>query len=102
MNATQSNLLGIVLGSSVAALLFAVWLARWVLARSRGTAEMQTISDAIQQGCSGMARSEPVPRTMVDSTVASDIVMITPFPWFCSTIELRSVAFDRASVSGLD
>ena len=50
MNATQSNLLGIVLGSSVAALLFAVWLARWVLARSRGTAEMQTISDAIQQG----------------------------------------------------
>src|SRR5512133_1180025 len=50
MNVTQSNLLGIVLGSSIAALLFAVWLARWVLARSRGTPEMQAISDAIQQG----------------------------------------------------
>ena len=50
MNATQSNLLGIVVGVSAFALLFAVWLARWVLARNRGTTEMQTISDAIQQG----------------------------------------------------
>jgi K(+)-stimulated pyrophosphate-energized sodium pump len=50
MNATQSNLLGIVVGISAFALLFAVWLARWVLARDRGTAAMQTISDAIQQG----------------------------------------------------
>ena len=50
MSATQSNLLGIVVGVSAFALLFAVWLARWVLARDRGTKEMQTISDAIQQG----------------------------------------------------
>ena len=50
MNATQSNLLGIVVGACAFALLFAVWLARWVLARNRGTPEMQTISDAIQQG----------------------------------------------------
>jgi K(+)-stimulated pyrophosphate-energized sodium pump len=50
MNVTQSNLLGIVLGASAAALLFAVWLARWVLAQSRGTTEMQAISNAIQQG----------------------------------------------------
>jgi K(+)-stimulated pyrophosphate-energized sodium pump len=42
--------LWIVLGCSVFALLFAIWLARWVLARSRGTADMQKISDAIQQG----------------------------------------------------
>ena len=50
MNATQSNLLGIVVGISAFALLFAVWLARWVMARDRGTPAMQTISDAIQQG----------------------------------------------------
>ena len=50
MNATQSNLLGIVVGVSAFALLFAVWLARGVLARDRGTREMQVISDAIQQG----------------------------------------------------
>ena len=50
MNASQSTLLFIVLGSSVAALLFAVGLARWVLARDRGTKEMQVISNAIQEG----------------------------------------------------
>jgi K(+)-stimulated pyrophosphate-energized sodium pump len=50
MNPSQSTLLSIVLGASVAALLFAILLARWVLARSRGTREMQVISDAIQQG----------------------------------------------------
>jgi K(+)-stimulated pyrophosphate-energized sodium pump len=43
-------LLWIVLGCSAFALLFAIWLARWVLARSRGTPDMQKISDAIQQG----------------------------------------------------
>jgi K(+)-stimulated pyrophosphate-energized sodium pump len=50
MNASQSTLLLIVLGSSVAALLFAVGLARWVLARDRGSKEMQVISNAIQEG----------------------------------------------------
>ena len=50
MNSTQSTLLFIVLGSSVAALLFAVGLARWVLARDRGSKEMQVISNAIQEG----------------------------------------------------
>ena len=50
MTSSQSTLLWIVLGCSVFALLFAVWLARWVLARGRGTPEMQRISDAIQQG----------------------------------------------------
>jgi len=50
MNVSQSSLLWIILGCSVFALLFAIWLARWVLARSRGTADMQKISDAIQQG----------------------------------------------------
>jgi K(+)-stimulated pyrophosphate-energized sodium pump len=50
MTVTQSSLLWIVLGCSVFALLFAIWLARWVLARGRGNADMQRISDAIQQG----------------------------------------------------
>ena len=47
MTSSQSNLLWIVLGCSVFALLFATWLARWVLARGRGTPEMQRISDAM-------------------------------------------------------
>jgi K(+)-stimulated pyrophosphate-energized sodium pump len=50
MNSSQSALLLIVLGASVGALVFAVGLARWVLARDRGTRDMQVISDAIQQG----------------------------------------------------
>ena len=50
MNSSQSTLLLIVMGVSVGALLFAVGLARWVLGLSRGTREMQVISDAIQEG----------------------------------------------------
>ncbi len=50
MTVSQSLLLWIVLGCSAIALLFAAWLARWVLARSRGNADMQKISDAIQEG----------------------------------------------------
>lgn len=48
--ASQSSLLWIILGVSVFALVFAIWLARWVLGQSRGNADMQKISDAIQQG----------------------------------------------------
>ena len=47
---TQSLLLAIIVGLAVVALVFALGLSRWVLARSRGKAEMQRISDAIQQG----------------------------------------------------
>src|SRR5471032_1793551 len=50
MTQTQSSLLYVVIGASALALVFAVFLARWVLARSRGTPEMQKISNAIQQG----------------------------------------------------
>ena len=50
MTVSQSSLLWIVLGCSAFALLFAIWLSRWVLSRGRGNAEMQKISDAIQQG----------------------------------------------------
>src|SRR5215213_6246406 len=50
MTQTQSSLLTLVIGASAVALLFAVFLARWVLARPRGTPEMQKISNAIQQG----------------------------------------------------
>ena len=50
MEPSQSRLLLVVIGASGLALLFAIFLARWVLARARGTAEMQRISDAIQQG----------------------------------------------------
>jgi K(+)-stimulated pyrophosphate-energized sodium pump len=50
MNASQSTLLGIIIGGSVIALLFAGFLARWVLAKSTGTDKMRAISDAIQEG----------------------------------------------------
>ena len=50
MSVSQTTLLWIILGGSVFTLLFALWLARWVLARDRGDAAMQRISDAIQQG----------------------------------------------------
>ncbi|MBX9929830.1 MAG: sodium-translocating pyrophosphatase [Gemmatimonadaceae bacterium] len=58
MIASQSSLLTLVLGLSVAALLFAVWLARWVLARSTGTPEMRKISDAIQEGAEAYLRRQ--------------------------------------------
>jgi len=50
MTHSQSSLLTLVIAASAVALVFAVFLARWVLARSRGTPEMQKISNAIQQG----------------------------------------------------
>src|SRR5258705_2696456 len=50
MTQTQSKLIYVVIGASALALVFAIFLARWVLSRSRGTPEMQKISNAIQQG----------------------------------------------------
>jgi len=50
MDSSQSSLLWLVIGISGAGLLFAVFLARQVLARDRGTAAMQRISNAIQEG----------------------------------------------------
>jgi K(+)-stimulated pyrophosphate-energized sodium pump len=50
MGPSQSSLLGIILGASAFALIFAVWLARWVLARGTGTDAMRAISNAIQEG----------------------------------------------------
>jgi K(+)-stimulated pyrophosphate-energized sodium pump len=47
---TQSTLITIILGASIGALVFAVGLARWVLARPTGTPDMRRISDAIQEG----------------------------------------------------
>jgi K(+)-stimulated pyrophosphate-energized sodium pump len=50
MDSSQASLLWLVLAVSGAGLLFAVLLSRWVLARDRGTAAMQRISNAIQEG----------------------------------------------------
>ena len=50
MNASQSTLLGIIIGGSVIALVFAGFLGRWVLAQGTGTDKMRAISDAIQEG----------------------------------------------------
>jgi len=58
MNASQSTLLGIIIGGSVIALVFAGFLARWVLARSTGTDAMRAISDAIQEGAEAYLRRQ--------------------------------------------
>jgi K(+)-stimulated pyrophosphate-energized sodium pump len=50
MGPSQSTLLGIIIGASAFALIFAVWLARWVLARDTGSEAMRSISNAIQEG----------------------------------------------------
>ena len=81
MTQTQSSLLTVVIGASVLALIFAVFLARWVLARGRGTPEMQKISDAIQQGAEaylarqyktiGMLSSARAPRRVGRWTTAA-------------------------------
>ncbi|MES2523433.1 MAG: sodium-translocating pyrophosphatase [Gemmatimonadota bacterium] len=55
---TQSLLLSIVLGGCAFALVFAVFLARWVLARDRGTPAMQKISNAIQVGAEAYLRRQ--------------------------------------------
>ena len=55
---TQSLLLSIIIGGSVLALIFAVFLARWVLSRDRGTPEMQKISNAIQIGAEAYLRRQ--------------------------------------------
>src|ERR1019366_10696082 len=47
---SQSTLITVILSASIGALVFAVGLARWVLARPAGTPEMRKISDAIQEG----------------------------------------------------
>ena len=53
-----STLLVIVLGGSAGALIFAVGLSRWVLARGTGTPEMRVISDAIQEGAEAYLRRQ--------------------------------------------
>jgi K(+)-stimulated pyrophosphate-energized sodium pump len=50
MPPSQSLLLALIIGISILTLAFALLLARWVMARPRGTPEMRRISDAIQQG----------------------------------------------------
>src|SRR5437773_4611952 len=51
-------LLGLVLGFSVFALAVAVGLARWVLRQDNGTAELRTVSDAIQEGAQAFLRRQ--------------------------------------------
>jgi K(+)-stimulated pyrophosphate-energized sodium pump len=48
----------LVLVISIAGLLFAIFLARWVLSKDRGTSAMQEISGAIQQGAEAFLRRQ--------------------------------------------
>ena len=56
--AARANLAPIVLGGSAGALIFAVGLSRWVMARDTGTPEMRKISDAIQEGAEAYLRRQ--------------------------------------------
>ena len=49
MNSLNS-LMYIVLGCTLAGLIFAAWLVRWVMAKDTGTPAMRKISDAIKDG----------------------------------------------------
>jgi K(+)-stimulated pyrophosphate-energized sodium pump len=73
MQPTQSLLLAIIVGLSVVALLYALGLSRWVLARSRGKVEMQRISDAIQQGAEAYLARQYRTITMLSIVVAAVI-----------------------------
>ncbi len=51
-------LLSLIFGISIFGLLFAVYLARWVLARDTGSSEMRRISDAIKEGAEAFMRRQ--------------------------------------------
>lgn len=68
---TQSFLLWVIVGVSVFALLFGIGLSRWVLAKSRGNAEMQKISDAIQEGAEAFLARQYKTITVLSLVVAA-------------------------------
>src|ERR1700722_822836 len=68
-------LLGLIVGLSALALVFALWLSRWVLARPRGKPEMQRISDAIQQGAEAFLARQYRTITMLSIVVAAVIYL---------------------------
>jgi K(+)-stimulated pyrophosphate-energized sodium pump len=70
MRPTQSTLLWLILGSSAIALVFALVLSRWVLAKDRGTAAMQRISDAIQEGAEAFLARQYKTITLLSLVVA--------------------------------
>ncbi len=51
-------LIPLVMGLSLAALVVAAWLARWVLRLDAGTPEMRRVSDAIQEGAAAFLRRQ--------------------------------------------
>jgi H(+)-translocating pyrophosphatase len=53
-----ASLITIVIGISVFGLIFAAWLARWVLKHSTGSEAMQKISNAIKQGAEAFLRRQ--------------------------------------------
>src|SRR5580700_4616921 len=66
-------LLVLIVGLSVLALVFALWLSRWVMARPRGKPEMQRISDAIQQGAEAFLARQYRTITLLSIVVAAVI-----------------------------
>ena len=58
LSADFATLITLVFASSIIGLGFAVWLARWVLAKDTGTPAMRKISDAIKQGAEAFLRRQ--------------------------------------------
>ena len=58
MQPTQSTLLGIIIGISILTLLFALWMARWVLAQPAGEGEMPRYAALIRGVAEAFFRHE--------------------------------------------
>ena len=71
MTVSQTTLLWIILGASGFALLFAIWLARWVLARDRGNALVTR--EALRRAGPGALASLP-PMEQVYLTLDIDVL----------------------------
>jgi K(+)-stimulated pyrophosphate-energized sodium pump len=85
-----STLLLIILGGSAGALVFAVALSRWVLARSTGTPEMRKISDAIQEGAEAYLRRQN--RTIAVLAVLVAIVLAVGYGLVRQSIDADPVS----------
>ncbi len=77
---SSQSLLALIIALSVFALLVAVSLARWVLARERGKPEMQRISDAIQQGAEAFLARQY--RTIAGLAIVVAVLIYVSYAFF--------------------
>jgi K(+)-stimulated pyrophosphate-energized sodium pump len=64
---------------SILALAFAIWLARWVIAKDDGTAEMRVISDAIREGAEAFLWRQY--GTIAKYTIPVAVIIFVMYAW---------------------